>query len=109
MARMVMMTAGLVAGAAAMLVVAAATGQPAPAAPPAAAGALPAGPGHDTMVRVCSTCHAPEIAATQRLGKDGWHELVDTMAGRGAQGSDADFAEIEAYLYKNFPDQPPAK
>lgn len=90
---------------AAALVAAAAGGQTAPA----PVSALPAGPGHDTMVRVCSGCHAPEIAAQQRLGKDGWHELVETMAGRGAQGSDADFAEIEAYLAKNFPDQPPAK
>jgi cytochrome c553 len=71
-----------------------------------AAGALPAGPGHDTMVRVCSSCHAPEIAAQQRLSQQGWKEMVDTMAGRGAPGSEADFAEITAYLAKNFPDKP---
>lgn len=82
-------------------------GQSAPSStlvPPAAASALPAGPGHDTMVRVCSACHAPEIAARQRLSPAGWHEMVETMAGRGAQGSDADFAEITAYLATNFPE-----
>lgn len=72
---------------------------------PAPANMLPPGPGHDTMVRVCSGCHAPEIAAQQRLSQEGWKDLVDTMAGRGAQGSDADFAEITAYLAKNFPDK----
>ncbi|HEV2595838.1 MAG TPA: hypothetical protein VGU01_11615 [Sphingomicrobium sp.] len=71
-----------------------------------AAGTLPAGPGHDTTVRVCSGCHAPEIAAQQRLSEQGWKDLVETMAGRGAQGSEADFAEIKAYLAKNFPDKP---
>lgn len=87
-----------------------ATGQRAPS--PAsvntamASGTLPAGPGHDTMVRVCSGCHAPEIAAQQRLSEQGWKELVDTMAGRGAQGSEADFAQISAYLAKNFPEKP---
>lgn len=70
------------------------------------AGTLPAGPGHDTMVRVCSGCHAPEIAAQQRLSEQGWKDLVETMAGRGAPGSEADFAEISAYLAKNFPDKP---
>jgi mono/diheme cytochrome c family protein len=58
------------------------------------------------MVRVCSACHAPEIAAQQRLSAQGWKDLVDTMASRGAPGSEADFAEITAYLAKNFPDKP---
>lgn len=78
----------------------------APASTGAGVGALPAGPGHDTMVRVCSACHAPENAAKQRLSAQGWKDLVDTMANRGAPGSEADFAEITAYLAKNFPDKP---
>lgn len=85
---------------------------PAPSPPPAAtapAPLLPPGAGHDTTVRVCSSCHAPEIAAQQRLDAAGWHELVETMAERGAQGSDADFAQITDYLARNFPDQPGKK
>jgi competence protein ComEA len=70
--------------------------------------ALPAGPGHDTMVRVCSACHAPEIAAQQRLNRAGWDELVETMVSRGAQANEAEVAEIKAYLAKNFPEQPAA-
>jgi mono/diheme cytochrome c family protein len=79
---------------------------PPPASAAPAASVLPPGPGHDTMVRVCSACHAPEIAAQQRLSAQGWKDLVDTMASRGAPGSEADFAEITAYLAKNFPDKP---
>lgn len=86
-------------------------GQAAPQAPShaATAGLLPPGPGHDTMVRVCSSCHAPEIAAQQRLDMAGWHEMVETMVGRGAQGTDAEFAQITDYLAKNFSDQPGKK
>jgi mono/diheme cytochrome c family protein len=68
--------------------------------------ALPPGPGHDTMVKVCSACHSPEIAATQRLSPAGWDELVETMVSRGAQATDAEVAEIKAYLRKSFPDTP---
>lgn len=75
-----------------------------PAAP--AASPLPPGPGHDTMVRVCSACHAPEIAAQQRLSPKEWDDLVETMVSRGAQASEAEIAEIKAYLSKSFPDKP---
>ena len=69
---------------------------------------LPAGPGHDTMVRVCSECHSPEIARDQRLTPDGWHDLVEQMAGLGAQATDAEFEEIVAYLARSFPADPVA-
>ena len=71
-----------------------------------AASPLPAGAGHDTMVRVCSGCHAPEIAAQQRLDPAGWKELVDTMASRGAAASDAELSQITDYLATHFPAKP---
>ncbi len=43
------------------------------------------------------------IMADQTLDGQGWKELVDQMAGNGAQGSDADFAQIATYLTKAFP------
>jgi competence protein ComEA len=80
----------------------------APAAP-AAGGqtALPPGPGHDTMVKVCSGCHDPAIAAQQRLSHDGWVELVNTMAARGAPATDAQLDEITTYLAASFPEGAP--
>jgi mono/diheme cytochrome c family protein len=46
---------------------------------------LPDGPGRDVMVRVCSQCHSPEVAAQQSLDAPGWKALVDQMANNGAQ------------------------
>lgn len=88
-------------------VLAAQTPAPPPPAssPPAqdAASSLPPGPGHDTMVRVCSACHAPDIAAQQRLTPEGWHDLVQMMANNGAVATDAELEEITAYLSRSFP------
>jgi competence protein ComEA len=65
--------------------------------------ALPMGAGRDTMIRVCSKCHVPEVAAEQDLDGPGWKDLVNQMAANGANGSDADFDQIVAYLTKSFP------
>ncbi len=68
---------------------------------------FPPGPGHDMTLRTCSTCHSPGVAAQQRLSPDGWKSIVEQMAGFGAPGTDAELAEITAYLAKSFPE--PAK
>ncbi len=86
--------------------------QTAPAAAPAASlqgpqSALPPGPGRDTVIKVCSGCHDPAIAAQQRLSHDGWVELVNTMAARGAPATDAQLDEITAYLATSFPEGAP--
>lgn len=79
----------------------------APAAPAAnTADPFPAGTGHDLVLRVCSGCHDPAIAAQQRLTPDGWKELVNTMASRGAAATDAELDQITAYLAKSFPAAP---
>ena len=84
-------------------------------APSTAIDPLPAGPGHDTTVKVCSGCHAPGIIAAQQHDRAGWHEIVETMASRGAMASDAELSEIEVYLAAHFapssakaPPAPPA-
>jgi len=64
---------------------------------------LPAGPGRDVMVRVCSQCHSPEIAAQQNLDAQGWKDLVNQMANNGAQATDAEFDAISKYLTATFP------
>jgi competence protein ComEA len=79
-------------------------GQPAPSPSDAIPGAkLPPGDGRDLVMKTCSKCHTPDIVAEQTLDEKGWKELVDQMAGNGAQGSDADFEQIVAYLTKAFP------
>ncbi len=86
-----------------------------PGAPPAAAspaqsapantGVLPPGSGRDTMIRVCSGCHSPALAASQHLSAQEWYDVVQVMAGRGAVATDAEFNQITAYLAKSFPKQ----
>ena len=64
---------------------------------------LPAGQGRDVMVRVCSQCHSPEIAAQQNLDAQGWKDLVNQMANNGANATDAEFDTITKYLSASFP------
>jgi mono/diheme cytochrome c family protein len=89
------------------LVASASAQAPEPRAPalltPELLAAFPAGEGREATVRVCSGCHALEIITQQRLGAGDWAQMVDMMAGRGAQGTDADFNAITAYLAKAFP------
>ena len=64
---------------------------------------LPPGEGRDVTMRVCGKCHDAGIFTNQDLDAEGWKETVNQMANSGAQGSDADFAAISAYLTKAFP------
>lgn len=69
----------------------------------ATAPVLPAGEGRDTFIQVCGQCHSLDIVANKRLARDGWHGVIETMAGRGAVATDEQFDEIENYLTKAFP------
>ena len=65
--------------------------------------ALPAGLGRELMIRLCSKCHSPAVAADQQLDLVGWKMVVDLMASQGALGTDAEFDEIVQYLANAFP------
>ena len=64
---------------------------------------LPAGEGRDVMIRVCSQCHEPEMAAGQQFDAAGWKSLVDQMASKGATATDDEFDQIVRYLANAFP------
>ena len=102
-AALALLGAGLFAGAAL------AAQAPAPATP-AGSSALPPGAGRDVVVRVCSACHAPDIIATQRHDAQGWAEVVQLMASRGANANEDEFNQIIDYLATTFPapSSPPA-
>lgn len=57
------------------------------------------------MIKVCSSCHSPDLAASEHLSTQDWHDLVNGMAARGADATDAEFGEIIKYLAKSFPAQ----
>ena len=65
--------------------------------------ALPAGEGRELMIRVCGQCHSPDSAADQQLDAKGWKDLVNDMASKGADGTDAELDQIVSYLAKAFP------
>jgi competence protein ComEA len=76
-------------------------------APSASGGAhtvLPENAGRDTLIKVCSNCHSPDIVAMQRHDAQGWADLVQIMAGRGANATDDQFDQIIDYLAKSFPE-----
>lgn len=81
------------------------TPSPSNGAPPGMAGSamLPPGEGRETTIRVCGKCHEAGLLANQDLDAEGWKQTVNQMASSGAEGSDADFAAISAYLAKAFP------
>jgi mono/diheme cytochrome c family protein len=63
---------------------------------------LPAGEGKDLVNRVCTGCHGIETALDQARTEAQWKAVVDTMIGRGAEGTDKEFETIVKYLTKNF-------
>ena len=68
---------------------------------------LPAGPGKDTLIRVCSSCHSPDNVIANGQDRSGWENTITKMAGFGAVASDEEFTEILEYLVKNFPANAP--
>jgi competence ComEA-like helix-hairpin-helix protein len=55
-----------------------------------------------TLQRVCIACHPFEnITKTRRTIRE-WNDQVTVMKGRGAPGTDPDFATIKKYLIRYF-------
>jgi competence protein ComEA len=64
---------------------------------------LPAGPGRDTLKKVCSMCHSPENVVGMAKNRDDWGAVVGQMASTGADGTDDEFNQIVDYLAAYFP------
>ena len=63
---------------------------------------LPAGEGKELVARICPGCHGIETALDQARTEAQWKAVVDTMIGRGAEGTDKEFETVVKYLVKNF-------
>ncbi|THD60203.1 hypothetical protein [Phenylobacterium sp.] len=69
--------------------------------------ALPAGPGKDVVVRICTSCHdASEFSAARHTPEE-WDEVITKMQGAGADMTAEEQAAISAYLAKNLPKAAP--
>jgi mono/diheme cytochrome c family protein len=67
--------------------------------------ALPPGPGRDVMISICSSCHSPERASTEKHDRAGWEDVIGAMQSKGATVSDSEFDEIAAYLAQAYPSE----
>jgi len=77
-----------------------------PTSPPPAAivrAGLPAGPGRETVQRVCTSCHAIGMVTAKGRTADGWSEIIGRMIGLGLEASDEDLQTVHAYLTRELP------
>jgi len=70
------------------------------AAEPSPEDALPAGPGRDVVLRVCTACHGAEQFALARYTPDGWDNEIAKMQGAGAEMTPEEQLAISTYLAK---------
>jgi DNA uptake protein ComE-like DNA-binding protein len=63
---------------------------------------MPDGPNRELAVRVCAGCHEPQRAASVRLTRDGWEQVVAKMVGLGAKATDEELVKVTDYLAENF-------
>ena len=68
---------------------------------------LPAGPGREDVLSMCGQCHGVSTAVAAHRSPDAWHDLIQDMRGRGAQGDDAKANRVHDYLSRYFGLLPP--
>ena len=57
--------------------------------------------------RACVGCHAIEVVNGKGRSAQDWSDVIDRMTDRGVDATDAELAQIKAYLAKTYP--PPAQ
>jgi mono/diheme cytochrome c family protein len=72
---------------------------PAPPTPPP--DTAPADPGLALIQTRCVMCHGADFVLQARKPKAAWRDLINEMVGKGAQVTDAEADQIQAYLEKN--------
>jgi mono/diheme cytochrome c family protein len=72
---------------------------PAPPTPPPADASVD--PGLALIQSRCVMCHGADFVLQARKPKAAWRDLINEMVGKGAQVSDAEADQIQAYLEKN--------
>jgi quinoprotein glucose dehydrogenase len=63
---------------------------------------LPAGAGREDVLSMCGQCHDISTAVAVRRSPDAWHDLIQEMRARGAQGDDAKAGRVHDYLSQYF-------
>jgi mono/diheme cytochrome c family protein len=73
-----------------------------PAAPAAAPGPLPSGPGKEMVETRCAVCHTLERVTTVKRGKPDWETIVANMYERWGVSTPDEVQAISAYLMAQF-------
>jgi hypothetical protein len=63
---------------------------------------FPAAPERELLVRVCTSCHAPELVVSKRHTPEEWDDIIATMVDHGAQATDEEQQRILTYLVRFF-------
>jgi competence ComEA-like helix-hairpin-helix protein len=63
---------------------------------------FPDGPGKDLTIQLCGKCHDANVVTGYHMGTQGWTDMISQMIDHGAEGTDAQFSSVLAYLVKNF-------
>ena len=63
---------------------------------------LPDGPGKELLPKLCAGCHDLTFTISTRETEEGWTKIVNDMRSKGADGTEAEFAKVIAYLTANM-------
>jgi Helix-hairpin-helix motif len=55
-----------------------------------------------SLKAVCSTCHNLQLVMDTPMSYDAWHDTVQTMVDRGANGTDEQLSDIMDYLHRTM-------
>ena len=63
---------------------------------------FPAAPERELLVRVCTSCHAPELVVSKNHTPEEWDDIIAKMVDHGAQATDEEQQRILTYLVRFF-------
>lgn len=58
--------------------------------------------GAEVTARICSGCHALQVVTDTPKDYDAWHDTVQAMIDRGAQGTPEEFGQVMQYLFETM-------
>lgn len=58
--------------------------------------------GAQTMQKLCSACHKPEMITASRRTRAQWEDVVEKMISKGVKGTDDELAAVVDYLAGQF-------
>ena len=68
----------------------------------AAPAQLPEATGKAETIRLCGTCHDPLRAASVRLTREGWQDVIAKMVTLGMKGTDEELSRVLEYPAEHF-------